>query len=681
MYDIVQEIWKNPGAQYSPYPVWSWKENDTADELVAHLDSFHRKGIDAVIVEMPDCGLTDNLVELFPAVLEAAKKRFMLVMICDSFFAGKNAIIDEEKRAAERVLMLKPTSERSADDEAIFSVYVKRDGELLDDVKIGCGDGYEQFDLVLGYGNTTEVDMLNPYSAEKLIGNVLEKYKTVISGYLGSTVVGFYVRPVKHNGLLWSYGLEEEWMTLGGDIPSLVSLLIEPKVKKLRREAEFIYNKMLHAKLTSAYLEPVSKWCREHGIGLCGSINGDVADVVLASNFDVPASLFGHDNGDDIRMKAISDTARHRGIAHAAAEVNCGFTAVSPDKLMCEINRAITFGSSMVIQDDFSSDIPDNSPVWCEYKKVASYIKRMTWLNSTGTNEPSCAVLCSSDYIPDVPVKKLYSLGYTFNYLTIDDLMNKAHVHDGEIHIDRYAYKALLVDTRLRLSTEIVEKIGRFVTQDGLMYRGTDFASFAEKHLTKGIRFVSDKNGDDITFLHMTKSGCPFCVMINHSDSVVSGKLITSDNYSANRFDAFNGKTTPEYAEMTDNGFEYAISIAEHSSVVIGFDPDSLVRLKNEEEQTLTLAEIKSLPVWDSMLFDVREDTKKVVIVAEDINGVTAVKINGENAGRFIFRPYSIDVSKLVNIGENKVELELCGAEVEHDKKLCSGLKAMLYRD
>lgn len=37
MYDIVKEIWKNPGAQYSPYPVWQWNESDTAENLVARL--------------------------------------------------------------------------------------------------------------------------------------------------------------------------------------------------------------------------------------------------------------------------------------------------------------------------------------------------------------------------------------------------------------------------------------------------------------------------------------------------------------------------------------------------------------------------------------------------------------------------------------------------------------------
>ena len=43
MYDIVKEIWKNPGAQYSPYPVWQWNESDTAENLVHIAGVFAHK--------------------------------------------------------------------------------------------------------------------------------------------------------------------------------------------------------------------------------------------------------------------------------------------------------------------------------------------------------------------------------------------------------------------------------------------------------------------------------------------------------------------------------------------------------------------------------------------------------------------------------------------------------------
>lgn len=102
MYDIVKEIWKNPGAQYSPYPVWQWNESDTAENLVARLDSFHRKGIDGVIVSLPECGLTDELADKFITVLEAAKKRFMLVFIMDSLQFGLKKPIVSEKSVRPR---------------------------------------------------------------------------------------------------------------------------------------------------------------------------------------------------------------------------------------------------------------------------------------------------------------------------------------------------------------------------------------------------------------------------------------------------------------------------------------------------------------------------------------------------------------------------------------------------
>lgn len=683
MYDIVKEIWKNPGAQYSPYPVWQWNESDTAENLVARLDSFHRKGIDGVIVSLLECGLTDELADKFITVLEAAKKRFMLVFIRDSFASAEEAIVAEEKRAGERVLLIKPSCERAETDEVLFSVYVKREGELLTDVKLGAADGYEECDVVLGYGRENKADILNPYTAENIIKNTLERYYVKLHEYFGSVIIGFnIIERTFTDKLTWSYGMDEDWMAAGGDVSSLVSLLIEPKVKKQRREAEFIYDKMLRAKIRDAYLAPIAKWCAEHGVGLVGGLTGESADLAFSAQFDVPTYRIKYDSEEKLPlgMKAVSDTARHRGVSHSAAELFGGVESVSPDEYMCELNRAFSCGASMIIPGEFTESMAENSPLWCEYRKASAYIKRMSWLNATGTNNPMCAVLCSSDYVPRLPAEKLYAGGYPFNYLTTDDLMNKAHIHDGEIHIDRYKYKVLLVDTRLRLDTAIVEKIGRFVTSDGLLYRGTDFQTFLEKHTKQETRFVPDKPTDDITFLHMTKSGCPFCAVINHKDDAVSGKLIVKYNFAADRFDPFTGKTEELSAEMTDAGFEYAVTVPEHSSFVVGFDPDSLVRIKESADDNLSLSEIVSLNLDGEACFTVREDTKKVMFSAEQANGIAAVKVNGEEGGKILFKPYAIDITKLTHAGENTVSLTLCGSEVKAGEKLCFGCKVILYR-
>ncbi len=682
MYDIVKEIWKNPGAQYSPYPIWRWNDNDNAEKLIERMDLFHRKGVDGFIISLPDCGPNDSTADTFLRVLEAAKKRFMLVIIRDSFKNVETEIVNEEPRAAERVLLLKPSCETRDDDEVLMNVYIKREGGLLTDVRLGSADGYESCDIILGYGDRSRVDILNPYSAENIISRSLEEYNSKLHEYFGSTVIGFNMIPRENmsDRILWSYGMDEEWMMSGGDITQLVSLLAEPKVKKQRREAEFIYNKMLRKRISDSYLSPIASWCTGHGIGLTGGLFGDITDIAFSGQFDVPFCGMQYDGEEKLplKLKAISDTARHRGSARCAAELFGGVNSLSPDEFMSEINRALSCSGSMIIPGECSETMAEESPLWCEYKKASLYAKRMSWLNSAGSNNPVCAVLCSDDYIPENPAEKLYEAGYPFNYLTIDSFMNKAHIHDGEIHVDRYEYSILLVDTRLRLSAEIVEKIGRFVTENGLLYRGTDFAAFLDKHVKREIRFAHDGHNDNVTFINMTKSGCPFCTIINNGDEEVCGKVIVSWNYAADRFDPFNGKTSEMYAEMTDSGFEYEICVPEHSSFVMGFDPDSLVRIKKEHEKELKLAEIVSVHGCENT-FTVRDDTSRVLFSAESVNGVVSVKVNDREAGRLIFKPYKLDITDFTDEGENTISLSLCGNEVKKDGGVCSVNRIMLY--
>ncbi len=98
--------------------------------------------------------------------------------------------------------------------------------------------GYEECDVVLGYGRENKADILNPYTAENIIKNTLEQYYNMLHEYFGSVIIGFNITPRSFTDkLTWSYGMDEDWMAAGGDISSLVSLLIEPKVKKQRREA------------------------------------------------------------------------------------------------------------------------------------------------------------------------------------------------------------------------------------------------------------------------------------------------------------------------------------------------------------------------------------------------------------------------------------------------------------
>lgn len=718
MYDIICDIWKNPGAMYSPMPFWFWNDKLDRDELIRQVDEFHKKGIDGFVIHprmgMAGAGyLSDEYFELVEAVLEAAKKRFMLVVLYDEAMypsgSAHGGVVKADPRLAARRLYAVPAgSEIPEDEEVQFKVYVKLENGKLADTRFDEAEGYEEYDLVLGYTGGTirgiapdedddgpaapaAADILNPASTEEFMRLTHEKYYEKLSPYFGNTVIGFFTDEPSvtgrggrlDGGISWTYGMLEEFMNAGGDLTNLTALLFETDNNKLRRESEYIYRQALRARLGSAYYAPLSDWCKKHGVALMGHPAGS-GDCGFMKYFDVPGQDLSKrsvepgtelTSPDSVMAKCASDCARHMGISRSLNECfgMCGekdnpwnFT---PDEMMWYLNFLFARGCSMVFPHAFyysvrtplqsgerPPDVGPHSAWWPDYKKIAGYIKRMSWLNSTGSNNPKAAVLCSPEYMPVHPVKPLYENGYTFNYLTIDDFMNRAHIHDGTIRIDRYSYDILLIDGRLRLDTETVKKTGQFITEGGKMFRGSDFIGFMKKNVRLTSYFDGETHGN-LRFTHYTKSGCPFFSFINEGTEEIRGHLVTDIGCQASFFDPFTGKTAQAACEMTDRGFEYSVKVGAHSAVIIGMDPDALPMIGEEEEKTV--CEIKALDEG-RMSFDYKPaGGRQAFLTFTDIRDVADIKVNGEPAGRLLFRPYELDITPFLREGENTVSVEV----------------------
>ncbi|MBQ8400484.1 MAG: hypothetical protein IJX14_01005, partial [Clostridia bacterium] len=276
----------------------------------------------------------------------------------------------------------------------------------------------------------------------------------------------------------------------------------------------------------------------------------------------------------------------------------------------------------------------------------------------TNTNNPHAAVLCDGDMMPVNAVKPLYEMGYTFNYLTMEQLENRVHVHDGKLRIDRYSYDTLLIDSRLRLTPSLVRKIGEFVTQGGRMHRGSDFGDFMKKNVKKTSYFDAQNPG--IRFVHLTKSGYPFFLLCNEGDTWARGHLVTDKSGACRRFDPFTGKTETVYAELCDDGLQFPVEIAPWSVVVLGMNTDVLPELgKNPAE---TLSEIVSLSDTRNTFRYTPADNRRVRLRFREVHDRADVTVNGQAAGTVLYRPYQLDITDLLKDGENTVEWTVTGS-------------------
>ena len=50
MYDILTNIFKNPGNTFSPIPFWFLNDDMDPDELVRQIGEFHKKGVDGLVI-------------------------------------------------------------------------------------------------------------------------------------------------------------------------------------------------------------------------------------------------------------------------------------------------------------------------------------------------------------------------------------------------------------------------------------------------------------------------------------------------------------------------------------------------------------------------------------------------------------------------------------------------------
>jgi hypothetical protein len=675
MYDIFSDIWKYPESTFSPMPTWArlgdFASEGSADDISAELSEMHKRGIDGVVASpaTADSFLTPAYSDNITAACAAAKKRHMTLILSDMGAADRLVIAEDKRLSARRLYVLPARTEIPSDEELLFRVSVKTDekGKLIE-TALSPDEGFVEYDLVLGYSyESTRADCLNPQTAYDIIEKSLDVHYEMLGEYFGEVVTGILVDPVQfaEGEVPWSYGFVEDFFEAGGDMHMLMSLFFEPREKKFRREAEFAMRRAVSARLGSAYFAPIAKWCEEHRVAMLYA-PADAKDspsyryatapgAAIVSGKIAPGAELS--SPESVGVKLAADYARHHGLKRSFARIT-NTASLTPNDVMREVNFAFSRGADMIITDPItlheSEDDIDPSVVRADYKKFNAYMKRMAWLNSTGTHNPVAAVLCTADYVPYTPVKPIIEAGYSFSYLTLDDLMEKCRVHEGKFLIDRYAYDVLLIDSRLRLDAESVTKIGRFVTEGGKMYRGGDFISFLNKNVRR-MSYFRGESAENLRFTHITKGGVDFFSMINEGDSWIEGELVTKSPCAAADFDALTGAITAMSCSVDDEGLAYRVRVAPHGVKVIAMNKNALTKI--EDERTYKLREITSISEGRTS-FDYKAGVySRAVLSFTDIDGAQDVAVNGKPVCRMMFKPYEVDITDYLVDCVNTVEI------------------------
>lgn len=736
MYDILSNIFKNPGNSFSPMPLWVLNDRMDPDELVRQIGEFHKKGIDGFVVR-PGIGFDSRIDYLSPEYLDlielcvkTAEKKHMLVALCDEAMSPSGSahgmVVKANPLFAARALFAAPSGSHTLapGEEILLTLPLNAEFAVSPEDPAAV-----KYDFILGFTGGTirdiyadeddgmenappAADLLNPDAVETFIENVYAKYHARLGSCFGSVVVGFFTDAPSLTGrgadmtgkLPWSYDLLDEFIAEGGDENALAALFFEAADKRAKRDAADIYRRVVRKRLGNVYYAKLSEWCKKHGVALMGR-PAHSSDCELMKYFDIPGQTldrqtvergFELTSPESVAAKCSADVARHMGgrrnanVCFGTCDSLENARNFAPEDMMRSLNFLFARGVNMIIPRAFyyspknplqsNENLPDVGPhnvCWEDYRKISGYIKRMCWLNSMNYNNPCCAVLCSNDFMPVKTVAGLYENGYAFNYLTMDDFMNRAHIRDGKIAVDRYAYDLLLVDGRLRLTPEFVLKVGRFVTEGGKMYRGNDFLGYISKNVKKTSFFdplpKDARNAKKIRFVHLTKSGYPFFLCFNEGEETVSGYVVTDRSGFCERFDPFTGNKTEWKGELCTDGIRYPVTLKPNTVVVLGINTDALPSLG--ENPTRTPVEIVALPVrnGNTARFEYHPaENLSCFITFAEVRDACRVAVNGKNAGFLCVSPWELDVTQYLADGENTVSVEVLGSSSDADVSGCA---------
>ncbi len=187
-------------------------------------------------------------------------------------------------------------------------------------------------------------DLLNPRVTARFIERTHERYAEELGPLFGREITAMFTdEPKPHTPFPWTPGLFESFEdTYGYDLrPRLWRLFDDAPSDPVGALTRLHYRQWITRRFESAWLEPVSRWCREHGLALLGHISPE--DDVLQQSATVGNLMPLHRHftvpGLDLIIPAVGDR-RHPLIsvgvlAAASAAQQQGRMGVLSESLGC----------------------------------------------------------------------------------------------------------------------------------------------------------------------------------------------------------------------------------------------------------------------------------------------------------------------------------------------------------
>lgn len=631
MLDIFADEWKHPPRSAAPLFTLDLSALDRTEAArrVAHCRSLGGESLFLVASDAPPC---DGVLE---EVLECAEKRHMTAVIHEDIVFSSLGLTDHVIAASNPML----SAHTLRVDDGTEPLHP---GEEI----IACEetDGAKHR-LILCEDCDFDIDLMLPEAAEVLISAVyepfLERYasaRSVISGVFTDRLCEF-----SHRSLPWSYEMLDSYVANGGNVAQLTALVLG----RHGRGSESARLAHLTAAETfeSVFVSKVREFFEAHSVMLIGVL----PDSLLSSCADgLSLHAVPREHSDDLNHIACrGDISRLCG-GHGAVYFLNG---LSPCDIYSEVARATSAGACMYILPTELSAPSYIDEVGASAGEIRSFferIRRLSYIGANGRRNSGTALLCDDCVISDGSADKLRAKFAQFTFLPRSLLCKRAKMSDNVVLIGSNSFNAVLADKRIRLTPSDVLILGRFTANGGRLLRDGGFSDF-----------VSKQNGaicGDRELLSFDSQWCGMrrLYVCNPSGDVKKFTVGDTHGTAACLADQFSGKI------LKHGTGEITIRLApgEYAYVIFSDLPcDGCDR----EEKTQYLSEVISVHPGENIVTCATDESVRCALELYGARGAVRIKIGNRHATTLLSPPYILDLTDMLDAGDNIVSVECDG--------------------
>ena len=290
----------DPPREFTVVPLWFWNDALTADDLVRQIDDFQAHGVYGFMIH-PRVGLprdigwmSERFLHFMHVAIEEARRRGLLVYLYDEGMypsgasSGQVVAADAalQSRGLDYQVLTAGEEPALAPGHHLAAIAERASGTRLAfyDRPTDCfvrGLHYTDPDeATRAEDEPTAADLLNPAAVACFITLVYDRFAEAFGEHFGTLIRGIFTdepnefggkcRGEKGRIRAGTTGvLQHVERLLGYDFsPRLPALWFdgEPDAPQARAD----YARAMRLRLHETYYQPLSDWCAEHGIALCG---------------------------------------------------------------------------------------------------------------------------------------------------------------------------------------------------------------------------------------------------------------------------------------------------------------------------------------------------------------------------------------------------------------------------